>query len=83
MISAAWALRQEILRKKHGLFAADHRARPCLMSARIAAVSIWMTTYGRYQRDTETATTERRSIANGGARLVEGNRNGERPTGYR
>ena len=33
----------------------------------------WMTTFGGYRRDTETATTERRNIATGGERLVEAN----------
>ena len=42
---------------------------------------LWRTTVGWYPRDTETATTERRSIATGGVRLVEANVNGERPTG--
>ena len=35
-----------------------------------------------YRRDTETATTERRSTAVGGVRCAESNTNGERPTGY-
>ena len=42
------------------------------MFARTATASLWMTASGGYQRDTETATTERRHIATGGARLVEG-----------
>ena len=37
---------------------------------------------GLHRRDTETATTERRSIAVGGVRNVEAHTNGERPTGY-
>ena len=49
------------------------------MFARIATVSRWMTTFGGYRRDTETATAERRNIATGGVRLVEANTNGERP----
>ena len=52
------------------------------MFARTATVSLWMTTSDGYRRDTETATTERRSIATGGVRLVEANTNGDRPTGY-
>ena len=39
-----------------------------------------MTTFGEYRRDTETATTERRGIATGGARFLEANTNGERQT---
>ena len=54
----------------------------CRTFARIATVSPWRTTFGGYRRDTETATTGRRSIATGGVRLVEANTNGERPTGY-
>ena len=42
------------------------------MFARIAPVSHWMTTFGGYRRDTETAITERRSIATGGARRAGG-----------
>ena len=41
------------------------------MFAPIATVSRRTTTFGGYRRDTETATTERRSIAIGGVRLVE------------
>ena len=44
----------------------------CLIGA------LWLTAIGGCRRDTETATTERRSIATGGARLVEANVNGER-----
>ena len=53
-----------------------------LCRTRIATVSPWMTTFGGYRRDTETATTERRSIGTGGVRPVEANTNGERLTGY-
>ena len=52
------------------------------MSARIATVVLWRTTFGGYRGDTETATTERRSIAVGSVRYVEANTKGERPTGY-
>ena len=44
--------------------------------------SIGGLSFGGYRRDTETATTERRSTAVGGVRCVEANTNGERPTGY-
>ena len=53
----------------------------CRMFAHIATV-FTLEGYTWYPRDTETATTERRSIATGGVRLVEVNKNGERPTGY-
>ena len=43
------------------------------MSARIATVFRWRTTFGGYRRDTETATTERKSTAVGGVRYVEAN----------
>ena len=38
------------------------------MFAHIATVSLRRTTFGGYPRDTETVTTERRSIATGGVR---------------
>ena len=55
---------------------------PCRISAHIATVFLWRTTFGWYRRDTETATTERRSTAAGGVRCVEAKTNGERPTEY-
>ena len=73
------------LQKKHGLLEADHRTSRwweeslCRAFARIAL--LWMTTFGGCRRETETATIERRSIATGGVQHVEGNTNGERPTG--
>ena len=54
----------------------------CRTFARIATVSRWMTAFGGYRRDAETATTERRSTTFGGAQSVEKNTNGERPTEY-
>ena len=42
-------------------------------------VFFWRTTFGGYRRDTETATTERRSTAVGGVRCVEANTNGALP----
>ena len=53
----------------------------CRMFAHIATGPPWRTTFGGYPRDTETATTERRSIATGGVRVVEANANGVRPSG--
>ena len=44
----------------------------CRMSAHTATVFLWRTTFGGYRRDTETATTERRSTAAGGVRLAGG-----------
>ena len=41
------------------------------MFARTATVSRWIAASGGSGRDTEIATTERRSIASGGVRLVE------------
>ena len=52
------------------------------MFARTATVSPRMITFGGYRRNTETATTERRSIATGGVQLVEAKTNGEHQTGY-
>ena len=43
-------------------------------------ISPWRTTFGWYPRDTETATTERRSMVTGGVPVVGANTNGERPT---
>ena len=39
------------------------------MSARIATVFLRRITFGVYRRDTETPTTERRSIATGGEKI--------------
>ena len=55
---------------------------PCRMSAHIATVFLWRTTFGGYRRRSALETTERRNAATGGVRLVEANTNGERPTGY-
>ena len=52
------------------------------MSALIATVSPWKSTFGGYRRDTETATTERRSTAVGDVRCVEANTNGEHFVGF-
>ena len=44
---------------------------PCRISARTATVSPLRTTCGGYRPDTERATTERRSIATGGANFAK------------
>ena len=51
----------------------------CRVFAHIATVSLWRTAFGGFLHVTAMVTTEKRSIATGGARLVEANTNGERP----
>ena len=57
----------------------------CRMFAHIATVSPWRTTFRRFLQGTAMVTTERRSTATGGARLVEANqptRNGAGTHGH-
>ena len=54
----------------------------CRMCARIATAFLLRITFGGSQRDMETATTGKRSVAVGGVRCVEASTNGERPTEY-
>ena len=54
----------------------------CRIFALVATAFLWRTTLGGCQRDTETETTERRSIAVGGVRCVEANTSGGHPTEF-
>ena len=54
----------------------------CRMFTGNATVFPCRTTFGGFLQGTVMVTTERRSIASGGVRLVEANTKGERSTGY-
>ena len=79
---------QEIFEEKHGRLAANHcagapvdgRGVTLFFVCHIPIVSPWRTTFGGFLQGTVIVTTERRSTATGGARLVEANTNGKSQT---
>ena len=79
------SIAREISRKNTDFFEADHRI-DGMGGVTLSYVCphcgspFWMTTLGGHQRDTETATAERRSIVIGGVQHAEANMTCNRPT---